>query len=192
MQGTSGDGVGSLQVCQAIVPDLDWMTAKLVLTARRTVFCSKGIADHDAVIPSLCRKEIVKCCKVGVASIADHLAVDISDTKGSTHKARLAMMEWCHAVKHMSHGCSAVGDAHHRLLIGCGRMTHADHHACFLAVSGQCKLRVMLRCQCDIADQAIGRFLVHLELLHRRYGDRFRRLRSLVLHIQIWSLKMNT
>lgn len=89
MQGTSGDGVGSLQVCQAIVPNLDRMTAKLVLTARRTVFCSKGIADHDAVIPSLCRKEIVKCCKVGVASIADHLAVDISDTKGSTHKAWL-------------------------------------------------------------------------------------------------------
>ena len=48
MKGTSGDGVGSLQVCQAIVPDLDRMTAKLVLAARRTVFCSKGIADHDA------------------------------------------------------------------------------------------------------------------------------------------------
>ena len=69
-------------------------------------------------------------------------------------------------------------------------MSHADHHARPAAVFGQGKSLVMLRSQGDIADQPIRGFLIPFKLLHigLRYG--FRRLGSLIIHIQIGAFKM--
>ena len=70
-------------------------------------------------------------------------------------------------------------------------MSHADHNPCSLAVLCQREVLVMFRSQGNVLDQPLCRFLVHLKLLHRRLGNGFRRLSSLVIHIQVRSLKMD-
>ena len=91
----------------------------------------------------------------------------------------------------MSHGSSAVGDPQQSLLIGCRRMAHADNNACIMTVFGQSKVRIMLWSHGNIPNHTLRCFLIHGKLLYRRNSNCFRRLSALVIHVKIWSLKMD-
>ena len=129
---------------------------------------------------------------MGVMAVADNFAVNIPNPKCAADQSRIPVMQRCHAVIHMGHGRRTIGSAHQSLFVGCRRMTHADHHAVLGTVTGQRMIRIMFRTQGDIFNPSSGRRLILLKLFHRWLGDGFRRLGSLIFHIQIRTFKMNT
>ena len=71
-------------------------------------------------------------------------------------------------------------------------MAHADYHSGLLTVFCQRKVCIVLRSQRNIFNQSLSGVLVPLELLNESLCDGFRRLGSLVIHIEIRSLEMNS
>ena len=71
-------------------------------------------------------------------------------------------------------------------------MAHADNHTVFRTISNQLKIFIVFRAYGHIFYPALCRILIHFKLFYRRLRNRFRRLRSLIGHIQIRPLKMYT
>ena len=127
-----------------------------------------------------------------MAAVTDNFTVNIADAQGRSHQARSPVAKRCHPVINMGHRGSSVGDSQKRLIIGCGGMPQADHHAGLSAVLCQRQALVMLRRKSDIAYHPLCRLLVFLELGHGWRRDRLRRLGALVIHIEIGPFKVNS
>ena len=70
-------------------------------------------------------------------------------------------------------------------------MTDADHHTIIRKVTGQCKILIGFGGHGDIADVALGRFLISLELFYSGFNNMLLRLCTLVLHVQIRTFKVD-
>ena len=81
---------------------------------------------------------------------------------------------------------------HHCLFIGGCRMSDAHYYTMFCEISGKCKIFISLSCHCEIYNMTFCRCLISLKLFNSRLYDILLRLCSLIDHIKIWSLKMNT
>ena len=126
-----------------------------------------------------------------MVAVADDLSVHGADPIGGAYQAVIPVLERRHAVVNVRHGARAVSVSHNGLLIGGGGMSDADYDAVFSQITGEGEIFVSLRGHCDVFDLSLCSLLIVLELLNGWLHDILFRLRSLVYHIEVRSLKVN-
>ena len=168
------------------------MPTQLKIHSSGAMLWTKRIRNHNCMVPALNRIIIIKRSQMRMAPITNDLAINIPHPERSSNQPRIPMMIRCHAIIHMGHRGSPIGNPHKRLLISRRRVSHTHHHTSILTISRQIKINIMLRRKRNIFNQPLSRFLILFKLLNRGSRDCFRRLGSLILHIQIRPFKMNS